>query len=340
MYFMGHKYATLIEMDFDESKDMKSLIESGHSEIELNAAFEILAEAREENVWLANFFSDNTRDNYRRAVVSFVATLGLKAADDLYEVKPAHVIAWRTAMEAQGLANATIAARLSALSSLYKQLADAQLVPANPVTAVRRPKSAVGGVGAGKSPTLTKKQVRQLLDAPDTTTLKGLRDRAILHLWCYEGMRCSEPARCRVKDFFVDDEYHRLVITYKGNKQGTITINPETARCIREYLEAAEHGHDAQAHLFQPVKQGKHVSGSPLSRKQLYRIFTHWVAKSGIGVAAFPHTARATMITTAAKDGELDHIRRHVGHSSITTTEMYVHAEEQKKDSPSLKLSF
>ena len=104
------------------------------------------------------------------------------------------------------MSQATIANRLSAHSSLYKHLTDQQITSANPVAGVKRPKTGNAGIGSGKSPTLSKRQVRMMLDAPNTKTLQGLRDRAWLHVFFYVGARCSEPTLLKVKDFGYDAE--------------------------------------------------------------------------------------------------------------------------------------
>jgi site-specific recombinase XerD len=302
-------------------------------------AFALLSAMRAERVWLANFASANTRQAYRQAVGSFIATLGLASPDDLYAVKQAHVLAWRTSMERAGLSQASIAARLSALSSLYKHLTDAQLTPSNPVTGVRRPKSGNAGIGAGKSPTLSRRQVRAMLDAPDTSRLQGLRDRALLHVFFYVGARCSEPARLKVRDFTYDAEFPVLNMTIKGNKAHSVAINLECAAAIREYLDRALHGHDPEAFLFQPVLNGK--AGASLSRRQLHRLFDRYARKAGIDSQAFPHMARATMITAAYEAGATgEAIQRTVGHASITTTEGYNHTARKHRESASLKLGY
>ena len=87
------------------------------------------------------------------------------------------------------------------MSSLCKFLADKQLVATNPVAGVKRPHTGSAGSGSGKTPALTAKQVRSMLDAPDVDTIQGLRDRAILHVFFYTGGRVSEPSKLKVKHF-------------------------------------------------------------------------------------------------------------------------------------------
>lgn len=313
------------------------LVEFPGGSLRRHPAFDLLSQVRAENRWLANYASPNTRGVYRRAVASFIATLGVQSPDDLYSVSQAHVLAWRSAMEEAGLSPATIANRLSALSSLYRQLTEEQLTRSNPVAGVRRPRTGNFGIGAGKSPTLSKRQVRMILEAPDAGTLQGLRDRALLHVYFYVGARCSEPGRLRVRDFGYDAEYPVLTLTIKGGKTNTVAINLDCAQAIRSYLDQAPHAGEPGAYMFQAMKNGR--PGKPLSRLQLYRIFVRYARASG--VAAFPHMARATMITSAFEAGCAgEDIQRTVGHASITTTEGYNHTAQKHRRSASLRIGY
>jgi integrase/recombinase XerD len=326
-------------MNLPDPDRVPTLVEFNKNSLDTHSAFELLSNVREENAWLANFASSNTRDTYQRAVASFVATIGITTPDELYAVKQAHILAWRSAMENVGLSQSTIANRLSAVSSLYRHLTDAQLVPANPCAGVRRPKTGNAGIGAGKSPTLSRRQVRAFLDAPDINTLQGLRDRALLHIFFYVGARCSEPAKLKVKDFGYDAEFPVLNLTIKGNKTNSVAINLECARAIREYLDAAAHGHELEVFLFQPVKNGS--TDTPLSRDQLRKLFKRYAVKAGLDINVFPHMARATMITAAFDAGcACEDIQRTVGHSSITTTEGYNHTVQKHRQSASLKIGY
>lgn len=322
-----------------EKNNQTKLVEFNNRSLVDHDVFNVLSNIRSENVWLANFSSQNTRDAYQHSVASFIATIGIATPDDIYDVKQAHVLAWRTSMENAGLSQATIANRLSALSSLYKHLTDQQLTPTNPVAGVKRPKTGNAGIGAGKSPTLSRRQVRAMLDAPNIDTVKGLRDRAFLHIFFYAGARCSEPAMLKIKDFGYDAEFPILNLSIKGGKTNSVAINLECAKAIREYLDATSHGADPEAYIFQPVKNGK--PDSPLSRQQVYATFRQYALEAGLDIRVFPHMARATMITSAFAAGCAgEDIQRTVGHSSITTTEGYNHTAQKHRQSASLKVDY
>ena len=327
-------------MKFISQKDNPlPLKESKLGELTTDRVFDVLTNIRAENVWLANFSSENTRDAYKRAVGSFIATVGVETPEELYSTSQVHVIAWRTAMENRGLSQASIANKLSALSSLFRHLMDTGLVAQNPVSAVKRPKTGNAGIGAGKSPSLTRKQVRAMLDAPDTDKLQGLRDRALLHIYFYTGARCSEPGRLKVKDVRFDREYTVLDFTIKGNKRNTVAIHPECVRAIRDYLDVAGHGIESDAFLFQPVKGAS--TGQPMHRVQFYRLFDKYARAAGLPTGVYPHVARATMITEAYEAGvQGEDIQRTVGHASITTTEGYNHTSKKHRQSASLKMGY
>ncbi|MEO0487633.1 MAG: tyrosine-type recombinase/integrase [Pseudomonadota bacterium] len=317
----------------------QTLIPFKNGELAEHNAFELLPQVSAEQVGLSNFSSENTRSNYHRAIPSFVATVGIASPQELYAFKQAHVLAWRAGMEQAGLSRATIGNRLAALSSLFKHLTDQNLTSANPVAGIKRPKTGNAGIGAGKSPTLSKRQVRAILEAQDVTSLQGLRDRALLHILFYVGARCSEPLKLKVKDFTYDAEFPVLHLTIKGNKLNTVAINLECAAAIRAYLDQAQHRFDPEAYILQPVFPTD--TRRTLTRQLCYYLFQRYAAKAGIDVKAFPHVARATMITSAYDAGATgEAIQRTVGHSSITTTEGYNHTMQKHRESSSLKVGY
>ena len=255
---------------------------------ELAKTYETLSRTSAESIWLANFHSDNTKAAYKQAVSDFIHDMGIDGQDKLYTASQAHVIAWRDLLRSRGLKNATIRNRLAALSSLYKFLSDKQLSPHNPVSGVLRPNSGKSGIGVGKTPALTRKQVRILLDAPFTHTgqrriskLQQLRDRAILHLFFYTGGRCSEPARLKVEDFRQDQGLWVIEFITKGEKTNIVAIgqiddeNAECVQVIQEYLEVSGHHNNRSNPLFMKTKSGSNsdpVSYTHLTLPTIYSV--------------------------------------------------------------------
>ena len=320
---------------------------------EITRAYDILAEVSAENIWLSNFHSDNTKGTYKQAVSDFITDMEIDSSEKLYNVSQAHIISWRDILNAKGLTNATIRNRLAALSSLFRFLADKQLCKSNPVSGVLRPNSGKSGIGVGKTPALTRRQVRLLLDAPfthqgkrRTSKLQQLRDRAILHLYFYTGGRCSEPASLKVEDFRQDQGLWVLEFTTKGQKTNIVAIgevgdeNAECVQAILEYLVASGHSDNISNPLFITVKSGGN-SGQPMTRGNLYSLFKKYVKLTGLPNNITPHSARATFITQAYDMGIAgEDIQRTVNHSSITTTESYNQSAKKLRKSAALGMHY
>ena len=113
-------------------------------------------------------------------------------------VARAHVVAWGDEWVRRALSGMAVRHGLAALSSLFEYLCEKNAVTHNPVKGVKRP--AVEGYD-GKSPALGDHQARQLRDAPDSSSLKGKRDRAMLATLLYHALRRDELCRLKVKDF-------------------------------------------------------------------------------------------------------------------------------------------
>jgi integrase len=109
---------------------------------------------------------------------------------------------------------------------------------------------------------------RALLDAPDPATLKGLRDRALLSVLLYHGLRREELCLLTVRDIHDRHGVPHLRVHGKGGKTRYLPLHPGSAERIHAYLDAAGHGGESAAPLFQPVKRRQ---GTPPRRGDLGR---------------------------------------------------------------------
>ena len=161
------------------------------------AEFQGLAEVPPEIEWFANITNEKTRRAYKNDVREFSSFIGILSPKEMRQITRAHVIAWRTQLETRVLTPASIRRKLSAISSLFDYLCEKNAVTHNPVNGVKRP---MANSNEGSTPALSDAQARQLLDAPNANTLKGMRDRAIMATLLYHGMRREEL--CNLKHRF------------------------------------------------------------------------------------------------------------------------------------------
>ena len=96
--------------------------------------------------------------------------------------------------------------------------------------------------GSASTPALGDHQARQLLDAPDSVSLKGKRDRAMLATLLYHALRRDELCRLKVKDFKNERRgVAHLKVSGKGGKTRYVPLHPAASGCVLDYLEAAGH---------------------------------------------------------------------------------------------------
>ena len=216
------------------------------------AEFQGLREAPTAAEWFANLDNAHTRAAYRRDVEGFMAFAGVIRAEEFRLVTRAHVIAWRKSLEAEGHSASTLRRKLSALSSLFASLCEANAVLSNPVLGVKRPKA--DSPNEGKTPALGDGQARRLLEAPPADTLKGRRDRAILAVLLFQAIRREELCRLTVADARQERRgVAHFLIHGKGGKTRYLPAHPRALGLIAEYLAEAGHGDDLDGPLFRSV---------------------------------------------------------------------------------------
>ena len=305
------------------------------------AEFQRLADVPPEAEWFANIDSPQTRRAYQNDLREFMAFVGISAAGEFRIVTRAHVIAWRTDLEGRQLAGSTVRRKLAALSSLFEFLCDANAVPTNPVKGVKRPRVESY---EGKTPALGDHQAKLLLLAPDTVTLKGKRDRAILSVFLFHGLRREEVATLKVKDVRELRGVKHLRVHGKGGKLRNVPLHPGTAQLINDYLELAGHGGDAGGGLFRSVRENVrngNVRGG-LSAEGLYLIVKTWAKQIGISAERIaPHALRATAATNALDhEADIAKVQEWLGHANIATTRIYDRRKMRPEDSPTFKVSY
>jgi site-specific recombinase XerD len=304
--------------------------------------FQMLQDVPAEAQWFADIANPQTRRAYESDIRSFMLSAGVTQPQDFRLVTRSHVLAWRADLEKQQLAGATIRRKLAALASLYEYLCNCNAVPHNPVKGVRRPNVESQ---EGKTPALSDAQARALLDAPSQDTLKGLRDRAILSVLLFHGLRREELTTLKVKDFGQQRRgVMHMLVHGKGGKQRFLPLHPETQWLVARYLEQAGHAKDKDGALFRAVGKGG-ISGSALglSPGAVYsQVVKLYMEQLGIvGENMGPHALRCTAATSALEnDADISQVQAWLGHSNISTTKVYDRRDAKPQQSPTFKVKY
>jgi site-specific recombinase XerD len=299
------------------------------------AEFHQLANVPAEAEWFANLDNPRTRRAYQIDLRDFMGFVSIAQPDEFRTVTRAHVLAWRKSLENRRLSGATIRRKLAALSSLFDYLCERNAVPLNPVAGVKRPKSSGN---EGKTPALGDHQARALLDAPDPATLKGKRDRAMLAVLLYHGLRREELCLLKVRDIHDRRGVPHLRIHGKGSKLRHVPLHPASAERLHLYLEAVRHGSMADAPLFQPIR----ARGVPMTGDGVYKCARTYAVFAGIAIDGLGvHGLRATAATNALEhEADIARVQHWLGHANIATTRLYDRRQQRPEDSPTFKVSY
>lgn len=306
-----------------------------------NAEFYGLAEVPAESEWFADIQNPRTRRSYKIDVGEFMGYIGISRPEEFRVVTRAHVIAWRKDLERRKLAPSSIRRKLSALSSLFDYLCEKNAVGQNPVLGINRP---LADANEGKTPAIGDDQVRALLDAPTSETIKGKRDRAILSVFLYHGIRCEELVGLKVKDLHQRRGVPYLQIHGKGGKVRYIPAHTQATDRITDYLEAAGHKEDHEGPMFRPVKNprlGK--TDKSLNPYAVYaRIVKKYAQEVGFDAPGFcTHALRATAATNALDhQADIAKVQEWLGHANIATTRLYDRRKQRPEDSPTFKVEY
>lgn len=240
---------------------------------------------------------------------------------------------YRAELLSRGRAPATVNRALSAVRKLAREAADNALleqVHANGIARV--PGIKAHGTRSGNW--LTRAEAQALLDAPDVTTLKGLRDRAILAVMLGAGLRRAEVAALTF-DHLQQREGRWAIVDLVG-KHGRVRSVPIPS-WTKAAIDAWAAAGIAAGRVFRSLHQAEHARGDSLTPQAVRDVVAHYSQQLGYRVAA--HDLRRTYAKLAHKGGAgLDQIQLSLGHASMATTERYLNVEQDFTDAPGDRL--
>ncbi len=271
--------------------------------------------------------SEHSRRAYGKALDDFLAWYTAEGKPGLSK---AAVQRYKAVLQSSGLSASTVNQRMSAIRKLAQEAADNGMVDqtiANGIAKVKGVKSA--GVRVGNW--LEKKQAQAMIDAPDTKTLKGLRDRAILAVMIGAGLRRSEVAALTFAHIRQREGRWVIVdLVGKGNRVRTVPMPTWAKAAVDEWTKTAG---VKSGRVFRAVNKGNRLDGESVTPQAIRDVVNSYGVALGLEVAA--HDLRRTFAKLAHKGGAgLDQIQLSLGHASIQTTERYLGVTQDLTDAP------
>ncbi len=255
----------------------------------------------------------NTIAAYQRDISSFFNYLKQANITTIQDVKEQHLVDFMSTLKTQDYASSSVARHLISIKVLCRFLKREGELKFNFAFYLETPK-----IWQLIPEVLTYEEIEKLLEAPDTETLQGCRDKAILEVIYACGLRVSEV--CQLKIYDVDDVYVRVM--GKGRKERVVPIGAEAIRAIDHYL------HHYRSQTDSEKVQTLFVSnrGKPLDRISIWKMIKAYAKKIGITKNISPHTLRHSFATHLLDNGaDLRVIQEMLGHASISSTDRYTH---------------
>ncbi|MEA1959065.1 MAG: tyrosine recombinase XerC [Chloroflexota bacterium] len=219
----------------------------------------------------------------------------------------------------EGFERSSVARKLSALRSFYTYLTQENLVSVNPLLNISSPKL------IKRLPSfLSNDEVKKLIEAPDSSTPQGMRDRAMLELLYASGLRVSEVASLDILNVNLDSR--EVSVWGKGSKERLVLIGKPAARAIDSYLK------EGRPHLV-----GKRSTdalflnryGKRLSKRSVQKTLSRYAIAAGLDKRVFPHMIRHSFATHLLDGGaDLRVVQELLGHTNLSTTQIYTHVTQ------------
>ena len=280
--------------------------------------------------------SPKTQENYARFLKRFENWLNVKKMNSLLPHELTKEIIWKyriflarqtTSRQTKiNLSKKTQNFYLIALRSLLSYFVDKDIISLPP--------DKISLANQEKNPSvhfLSLDKVKKLLDSPSQKNVQGLRDKAILETLFSSGMRVSELVALNRNEVSVKntDKVFELPIKGKGNKTRTVYFSIRAVNAIRAYVSERTDIEPALFINFSVIK--KAATSRRLTTRSVERIVKKYVKLAGLHLKTTPHTLRHSFATDLLNNGvDLRLVQEFLGHSDISTTQIYTHVTNKK----------
>jgi integrase/recombinase XerD len=265
--------------------------------------------------------SPNTIESYARDL-ALLAAFAEKRGTDVAALRREDLEAFVRQLMSSGLAPRSVARAVACVRGFYRFVAIEQKQDSTPADDLRPPRA-----WAALPKFLSLDEVDRLLAQPDTSTARGLRDKALIELLYATGLRVSELVALRAGDLNLDEGY--LTCIGKGDKQRMVPLGQEAADWVRRYIREGRPRllkKKSSPWLFVNARDGE-----ALSRVGFWKVLKEYGMKAGITRDLSPHMLRHSFATHLLERGaDLRMIQAMLGHADLSTTQIYTHVLEAR----------
>jgi integrase/recombinase XerD len=271
---------------------------------------------------LEQSLSDNSVIAYSHDIGLFIQYLdSIKHSMLLKDIQQDNIESFLSHLYELGFTASSQARILSGIKKLYSYLLQEKIVTENPTQLISSP-----SIGRHLPDVLTYEEICSMIENLDLSQQFGHRNKAIIEIMYGCGLRVSEVISLKISNIYIKDEFIRVI--GKGNKERLIPISQSTINTLLLYIDG-----ERKHQTINP----KHTDtifinsrGCGLSRQMVFLIIKKLAEKAGIKKNIGPHTIRHSFATHLLEGGaDLRAVQQMLGHSSISTTEIYTHISDQ-----------
>lgn len=264
--------------------------------------------------------SKNTIASYKRDLIKLNKYLTDAGVENLKEISSTNLNSYILMIERQGMSTATVSRNIASAKAFFLYLLKQGVISEDPSEMLKPPKI------EKKAPVvLTIEEINLLLEQPNGSAPKEIRDKAMLELLYATGIRVSELIGLKVKDVNLAMNFLQC---HDGNKDRVIPFTNETRLALENYLYNAREimCKGEQECLF------TNCQGAPMTRQGFWKIIKYYSSKAGIKKDITPHTIRHSFAMHLVNNGaDLRAVQEMLGHSDISTTQIYVKTNMNSK---------
>jgi integrase/recombinase XerD len=265
--------------------------------------------------------SRNTLESYGRDVLKFLDFLEKRNIYQMEGVKYNNILEYITILQGQGINIRSVARNLVSLKQFFKFLLLEKIIVEDPSLNIKTPKMKRSIPGF-----LSLEDVERILSAPDLASNEGIRDKAMLETLYACGIRASELVNLELNS--VNFELGYLIVYGKGSKERLVPTGEKARAALKDYLALARPKilkTRSSRYLFVTRR------GQGMTRQGFWKILRNYAIKCGINRKISPHTIRHSFATHLLERGaDLRTIQIMLGHSDISTTQIYTHVAKER----------
>ncbi|OGT02509.1 MAG: site-specific tyrosine recombinase XerD [Gallionellales bacterium RBG_16_57_15] len=275
-----------------------------------------------DNLWLEDGLSRNTLDSYRRDLTKFAAWLEQQRGASILQTTHGDIQGYLAHLFIEQKAKPSSTGRaISSLKRLFRYLLRQGKIATDPTLQIDTPK-----LPRNLPKSLTEQDVEHLLNAPDTQTPLGLRDRTMLEVLYATGLRVSELVTLRITQVSMDMGVVRVM--GKGDKERLVPLGEEALDWLRRYLA------DGRGVLLEEqISDTLFVTarGGGMTRQMFWYLIRKHAKHGGLNKPLSPHTLRHAFATHLLNHGaDLRVVQMLLGHADISTTQIYTHVARER----------